>query len=1098
MAINSDIRGQAYQFFLEEAPELLQVIESGLLTLTQDRSITKIHNLMRAAHSIKGGAASVGLEAIATLAHRLETIFKVLYGETLTVNTELETQLLQAFDCLKLPLMEQISTGSFNPEAALALADPIFAQIEAQCGDALSQAESYIPSSSELGIDMVTSIFEVDVAQGLECLAKVVASPENFEVAGELRAQIEIFAGFAELLNLPQFGAIAATAQQALNAHPEKALEITKLALADFTQFRQKVIAGDRTQVEGPSAALIELAGDSTNSFMSSNSPPLQPEMEAEVAIEDVGMAVSSLENIFGRFAPSPPPVEPTSNPPITAINDHHFHHPSDTKDAEIIEPTDAPENLDAAIQSIEQIFGSLPPLQSFPISTTPIDTTAPPPTQPTSLVPSENSMGGALQVSQSTDLYHSTSDTFVEKPTYVHPVEMPAAPTLTVRVDADRLERMNNLVGELAINRDGLSLQNEQLKTALRELLSRFSRFQNRVSQLRELSDQMLVDAERYGYGARHFSESNPASRWREGGGNPALAAAHHSALAFPATEFDSLEMDRYGALHSQLQEILEDMVPLEETVEDISLFTEQSNQTLEQQRQMLARLRDELIWARMLPLGEVLNRFPRMLRDLSTTYHKPVGLKLKGTGVLVEKAILEKLYDPLLHLLRNAFDHGIEPPTVRQRLGKPEQGQIEIRAYHKGNQTIIEVKDDGQGLNLERIRDRAVELGWLSGEQLAKMSPAQLQEFIFEPGFSTAMQVSELSGRGVGLDVVRSQLRSIKGTVTVRSSPGQGTTFTLYLPLTLTIAKLVVCLADSATLALPTDGIEEIVTPQAGTVRQLGAQRFLYWREQIIPIYRLASLVNYNCPLPEFTFNKSLTAIPAPKAWALPVLVLRGEQQVFAVEVDRLVTEQELVIKPFSATVAPPSYTYGCTVLGDGSLIPVIDIITLLNLKQDPVTPAIAMAQEPESPTVIQAEIVPPRKLLAGIQTIQSPTVLVVDDSATLRRTLSFSLKQAGFRVLQAQDGQEAINQLQQSTSVQLIICDIEMPNMNGFEFLTYRRQDSRLSAIPIVMLTSRSNDKHRWLAAQLGADAYFTKPFLEQEFLSELKNIIQIHHQ
>ncbi|EKQ71241.1 chemotaxis protein histidine kinase-like protein [Leptolyngbyaceae cyanobacterium JSC-12] len=1064
MAINSDIRSQAYQFFLEEAPELLQVIESGLLTLTQDRSTTKIHNLMRAAHSIKGGSASVGLEVIATLAHRLEAIFKALYGETLIIDTELETQLLQAFDCLRLPLMEQLTNGGFNSEMALAIADPIFTQIETRCGDALTQAETYIPSSSELGIDMVTSIFDVDVAQGLERLANVVASPQNYEVAGELRAQIEIFAGFAELLNLPQFGAIAATAQKALNAHPEKVLDITKLALTDFSQFRQIIIAGDRTQLKGPSPALIELA----------NTPiPTSQSEESQAA-----QSLPELEEVNDR-----------------KDSDKAGLQPEIDTDAAI----KAPSVLETAIQSIEQIFGNLPPLQVPPDSTEPIDVRATPASS-VHVMPLEEREDRELQVSQSIDLYQyqSTDNTFLEDSTNIHPVEMPAAPALTVRVDADRLERMNNLVGELAINRDGLSLQNEQLKAALRELLSRFSRFQHRVNQLQELSDQMLVDAERYRYSAKHRLDRNSPSgleQLKQRISNQTLASASHSILTVPETEFDSLEMDSYGVLHSQLQEILEDMVPLEETVEDISLFTEQSNQALEQQRQMLARLRDELIWARMLPLGEILNRFPRVLRDLSTTYHKPVNLKLTGTGVLVEKAILEKLYDPLLHLLRNAFDHGIEPPITRRQWGKPEQGQIEIRAYHKGNQTIIEVRDDGQGLDLERIRNRVIELGWLSPEQLANVSPDQLQEFIFEPGFSTAMQVSELSGRGVGLDVVRSQLRSIKGTVTVKSSPGEGTIFTLYLPFTLTIAKLVVCLADIATLALPTDGIEEIITPPAGNIRQLGAQRFLYWREQVIPVHRLASLVNYNCPLSEVTLNKSFTAIPAPKAWALPMLILRGEQHIFAVEVDRLITEQELVIKPFSATITPPSYTYGCTVLGDGSLIPVIDAVTLLNWKQDRTPPAIAMAAESESPTVIQAEIDPPRKLLPSARrTMKAPTVLVVDDSATLRRTLSFSLKRAGFRVLQAQNGQEALAQLQQSTSVQLIICDIEMPTMNGFEFLTYRRQDSRLSVIPIVMLTSRSNDKHRWLATQLGADAYFTKPFLEQDFLSELENIIR----
>ena len=513
--------------------------------------------------------------------------------------------------------------------------------------------------------------------------------------------------------------------------------------------------------------------------------------------------------------------------------------------------------------------------------------------------------------------------------------------------------------------------------------------------------------------------------------------------------------------------------------------------SQILEQQQRMLSNLGDELLWARMLPLGEILNRFPRVLRDLSTTYHKPVSLKLTGAGVLIEKAILERLYDPLLHLLRNAFDHGIEPSHVRQQWDKPEQGQIEIRAYHKGNQTIIEVKDDGQGLNLDRIRQRALELGWLSVDQVNDISPAQLREFIFEPGFSTAQQVSELSGRGVGLDVVRSQLRSIKGTVNVTFAPGRGTTFTLHLPLSLSIAKLIVCIFGSSSLALPTDSVEEILIPQDKQIRQSGTQRFLLWREQIIPVYRLVDLVHYNCPITETPISRSLESISSPKAWALPMLILREEQQVFALEVDRLVTEQELVVKAFSPTISPPSYTYGCTILGDGSLVPVVDgaALVALGIAQG----ATPLSRESESSGANRNNAPFVHKPAVAIKMVQAPTVMVIDDSATLRRTLAFSLERAGYRVLQARDGREAIEQLQQRTPVQLIVCDIEMPNMNGFEFLSYRRQKPQLATIPIVMLTSRSNNKHRWLASQLGATAYFTKPYLEQEFLASLKTII-----
>ncbi len=1147
MAINPDIRDSAYQFFIEEAPELLQTIEAGLLNLSSEHSTAQIHNIMRAAHSLKGGAASVELEAIASIAHRLETIFKALYSATLEIDTDLESQLLQAYDCLRLPLMEQIKTGYFDGEQALALADPIFILLEEQFQDAISQSQTYMPSSADLGVDMTKSIFEVDVAQGLEHLALVVANPSEYEVAGELRAQAEVFLGFAELLNEVEFGAIAQSALTAINAHPERGLEITQKALTDFESARQAVLTGNKPSV---SSCAIETPNDfcaipeadlmTQQEFIVSeqedNIPLLEDifgnalttlemdlEAPAEVVPRDIQVAEedrefeetlnSPLETEVGtQVNPSPAEADvPDSSEIIdvewvigaTNISEAIEEAPSleevfgnafameelqasagssivpltsssnslQKQHSDLVESTQTPETLEVAVQSIEQLFESLPPIQELSTAKSELNSTASTTTKP----PAKNKS------------------------------EASPSSTLSVRVDSQRLERMNNLVGELAINRNGLSLQNEQLQDSVRELLNRFSRVQNLVGDLRKLSDQMLVGASSSGLIA-----SNP--------GFFSVSSTQHSPVkthisAQPTTNnqqqttnnkqpttnnhFDSLELDSYGVLHSKLQGLLEDMMQIEESVDDIVLFAKATDQTLEQQRQMLTQLRDELMWARMLPLGEVLNRFPRILRDLCTTHHKPVNLKLSGTSVLVDKAILEKLYDPLLHLLRNAFDHGIESPSQRRQKGKHEQGQIEIRAYHQGSQTIIEVRDDGQGLNFERIRTQAFEQGLLSAEQVATTANNRLSELIFEPGFSTASQVSELSGRGVGLDVVRSQMRSLKGTITVTSSPGEGTTFTLRLPLTLTIAKLLVSFVNSTALAIPSDSIEEIVIPKANQIKQSGSQQFLHWRGEVVPIYRLANLLHYSCPLPEVSPSRALSALPSPDSWSLPLLVLRQDQNFVALEIDRLVTEQELVIKPFGSAIAPPSCTYGCTILGDGSLIPVIDAALLLEqlLRQGTTTGAITTTLKESGAMAIGLlnASTANQHSKATAKTTKAPTILVVDDAVALRRTLALTLERSGCRVLQARDGREAIEQLHQSSSVDLVICDIEMPNMNGFEFLSARRQEPQLSKIPVVMLTSRSNDKHRWLAMQLGATGYFTKPYLEQEFLSAIKQLI-----
>ncbi|MBD2016054.1 hybrid sensor histidine kinase/response regulator [Microcoleus sp. FACHB-53] len=1207
MAINPNIRDQAYQFFIEEAPELLQILEASLLTLRQEKNTAKVHALMRAAHSLKGGAASVELEAIKTLAHRLENIFKALYNDTVEIDTNLESQLLQAYDCLRLPLMEQIQTGYFDPEQALVLAEPLFVQIEDKLGDALSQADTYIPSSSELGIDMAQSIFEVDVGEGLERLAEVVANPQKYEVGGELRAQAEVFAGFAELLNQPGFGAIAHTALAALDAHPERGLAITQLALADFEFARQTILTahaqGTNVQQISPSAALLTLAHstvtqapDSTVSLeytqeqetvpslehvlsiqldenlpidqVSEDTYNLEPDgtLEAIFATAPLGLneivaetnlldevhpvgSDQALEEIFA-YAPErleqaatvtelPQETQPfevegvleaifTNAPellaePLTAteVPTHALDscgmidvdlalpaHASFVTDEAVGElpvvatdvdsavvtpeaeaeneipitpfnlPSSTLENGEATAESIAQIFEHLPPVEEMPILTSrthAASTTAENPPA-INLVPTSSIPGELLPANAAHSPTPSPGSEVDRGSTDIPQGKASPVPTLSVRVDSERLERMNNVVGELAINRNGLSLQNQQLQRSVRELLDRFVQVQGVVGQLRKLSDQMLATPER-----PHSEAILPAV-------NPL------GELVIRQGDFDSLELDRYGVLNSRLQELIEDMVQLEEAVDDVSLFAKQSNRTLEQQRQMLTQLRDELMWARMLPLSEVLNRFPRVLRDLSTKYHKLVSLNLSGMGVLVDKGALEKLYDPLLHLLRNAFDHGIESPEIRRQQGKPEQGKIEIRAYHQGSQTIIEVKDDGKGLDTEGIGRRAIELGLLSAEQLATTSNNHLFELVFEPGFSTAKQVSELSGRGVGLDVVRSQMRSLKGSITVSSLPGVGTTFTLHLPLTLTIAKLLVCLIGSTAIALPSDSVEEIVVPKADQVKTTGEQRFLRWRDQIVPAYRLADILDYACPLPESSPSQALVSVPSPADWALPMLVLRQEQQVLALEIDRLVTEQELVIKPFGSAIAPPSFTYGCTILGDGSLIPVIDGTVLLDQLLGHNTTATRINTGSKPITLSVHENSSNSQTKTGITTPHAPTVLVVDDAAALRRTLALTLERAGCRVLQARDGREALEQLRQRSSpVNLVVCDIEMPNMNGFEFLGQRRQDPQLSKIPVVMLTSRSNDKHRWLAMRLGATAYFTKPYLEQEFLVAIKHII-----
>ncbi|MBE9242918.1 hybrid sensor histidine kinase/response regulator, partial [Synechocystis salina] len=1037
----------AYRFFIEEAPTLLQEIETGLLTIGQDRSAAVVHGIMRAAHSLKGGAASVGLETIKQIAHRLEDIFKALYNEEVAIDQTMETLLLQGFDCLRNPLEQQIDQGYYDPETAWQSAQGPIINLEQRLGPHLAAGEQFLPSSAELGVDVVASVFEVDIAEGMAAVAA--AQQQGTESLREaLTSQTEIFLGLAEILNLPGFQGICVAVQQALAANPQQLSTIATQALTDWQAGAQQVLEnGDRQRGGEASAELLALGqrlappaeprpqptsapapvlgdlffGDDEDEVEEEPSPPTtpmtgpwqpQPEPEASPTLEQTPMepetvdSPPSLEEVFGGLT-----ADVVVENPVPAVEE--------------VDPSGETLSL---VHAVEEVFDSLPPLAPAPVPTPKAEI----PTPPVEHTPERRTV----------------------------PREQNPA-NLSIRVDFQRLERMNNWVGELAINRNSLSLQNQQLQTAVGALGQRFGTFQTMALKLRQLADQLAIRPE----GETMLRAQPRPQGWLD-----------HT--------FDALEMDSYGTLSAQLQEILEEMMQLEEAVDDVVLFSRAANQTVDAQKQMLFSLRDELMWARMLPLGEILQRFPRLLRDMASKFNKPVQIKLHGTGVLVDRLALEKLYDPLLHLLRNAFDHGIEDTDTRLAAGKPATGTIEIHAYHQGNQTIIEMRDDGGGLNRDKILRRAVERGLISEEQGQRLGTEQINNLIFEPNFSTADQVSELSGRGVGLDVVRQQLQALKGTIVVSSRPGRGTVFSLRLPLTLTIAKLLVCLVGQdqgalTAIAIPSDSVAELMVPTAEQLKTSGGQRFLHWQQLTIPIYSLAQLLPYQCPLSERQTSKLLTTVPQPDNWHLPLVLLRLGQQYYALEVNRLVTEQELVIKPFASLLPAPSYLYGATILADGTLIPVVNGALLLEWHWQKGTDNLAMAEA-------GGESLPPPGRRAK-------TILVVDDSAALRRTLAFTLERSGYRVMQAKDGQEALKTLAQTGEVDLIICDVEMPNLNGFEFLGQRRRNAELLKIPVAMLTSRGSDKHRQLAKTLGANAYFTKPYIEQQFLGAVEELL-----
>ena len=1121
MTSDPTIREQSYRYFLQEAPELLQILEQELFSLRENYSINKIHNLMRTTHTLKGAAASVGLETIKSVAHSLEDIFKALFNPEVVIDPEVEALLFEGYECLRLPITAELTGGQVNDTEILDRTAVVFAQLQDNLGDCFSQ-EAHIPSSVELGFDVTQSIFEVGVNQRLEELAAAIASADLAAITTTLRTQAEVFQGLAESLNLVGFGAIAQAALAALDAEPEQAITIAQAALEDFRAGQEAVVNGDRILGGQPSLTLQQLAGLTTTAT------------DREIGVEhtqtpEPGEAENSLVNFFPFSSSSPIPNLPAVADSVDTESQLDQTEESINSLLEVIWGGETAQDTQISEQG-QEIESSQEPEQAASYT-------------PHRIAPS------SVQPEVTVETASSRRVRTDSEPTPM-PQRETGSHSSTVRVNVEHLEHLNYSIGELLTNHNLQELQNEQLHAAVRVLLTRLKQHEQRLGQLQDWSDRLFIDAEKRRLrelgvrsGDRGYEEietrkwgthdahkvgssdmgkmlpnlyspiQNPGQYLRSEETDGILSIGKtsnpHAPKSKNQNQFDSLELDHYNEAQILVQLILEDAVQLAEASEAIDLFSAQSTQTLEKQRRLLTSARDAVMEARMLPLREIMSRFPRVLQQLEALHDKWVVLELRGTDVLVDKVVAEKLYGPLLHLVRNAFDHGIELPAIRRQRGKSEKGLIEMHAYYQGKSLVIEIRDDGKGLNFEAIRQRAVELQLVDAQQVNRLTEAQLTDFLFEPGFSTASQVNDLSGRGMGLDIVRSQLNALQGTVSVYSEPQRGTTFLLQIPLSLTISKLLVTQAGERIYALLSDAIEQILIPQSHQIRSWEGGKVLQWGkdkdERLIPVHSLSNILNYFSQLPESFVSHSRRPVVGQEQ-LMPIILIRCQDKLVGLEVDQLIGEQELVIRPLGSMIAPPSYIYGGSILADGRLTLVIDGALLIQQVFDQQTDARhdqALAsstahllplsqQQRQLPTYHRAAL--PASPEPDFRARANNIILLVDDSITLRQTLALTLQKAGYQVLQAKDGYEAIEQLRHQAGIQLVICDIEMPRMNGFEFLKHRQQDSVLAKIPVVILTSRSGEKHRLIASELGATDYMTKPFLEHKLIAKVADVIE----
>ena len=637
-----------------------------------------------------------------------------------------------------------------------------------------------------------------------------------------------------------------------------------------------------------------------------------------------------------------------------------------------------------------------------------------------------------------------------------------------SVRISLDRLDRMMNAVGELVINR---------------------TRMLGRLSELSKLVEVLTFSKARLSGKVSDFQEKHEFSRLRKtlvpGSQPPQMDTFRGNFTALPSItsndllEFSDLEMDRYDDFNILSRSLTEISADVTEVLTQLEGFMGRVDSDIDEFTKLAHHLQDEITAARMVPIGNLYTRLSRTVRDAAKATGKPVELSLEGAETELDNNIIQHISDPLIHLVRNAVAHGIEDSDARRLAGKSEKGHITVRAYHRGNHIFIEVEDDGRGIDYEKVRESVVESGAMSPVAAAELTERELREFLFRPGFSTASSTSELAGRGVGLDVVRSNVHALNGEIEVRSELGRGACFTVKVPLTLIISQALFVRCGTSTFALPLAVVEEIRRLRPEEIEDVGGKLLTRVRDVVTEVVRL----DLQLALPPLE--------PLNGYFHMVIVKVAGKH--VGVVVEEVLGKDEIVIKNLGDYLRRVKLFPGTTIASDGSLILLIDLNRLVSADTAerhalPASSPAARVFAPGAEAVAAGSI--PSEAVDPVE--NDRVVVVADDSISVRKFVGRMLEKAGYRVKLASDGLEA-SEIVAQVGCHLVITDLEMPRMNGYELMAHLRQIPATTRIPVLVVTSRAGAKHRDRAMKEGASGFLTKPVQEDQLIATVESLI-----
>jgi chemosensory pili system protein ChpA (sensor histidine kinase/response regulator) len=640
------------------------------------------------------------------------------------------------------------------------------------------------------------------------------------------------------------------------------------------------------------------------------------------------------------------------------------------------------------------------------------------------------------------------------------------AAAAKSVRIALSRLDRMMNTVGELVINRTRMVGRVAELEKLVDTLSFSKERLQGKVGEFQEK------------YEFNRISSSRQTGPWSPSTTRQTLTSAASGDTSF-WSEFSELEMDRYDDFNILSRSMAEISADVNEVLSQLEGFIGRVEGDIDEFTKLAHHLQDEITAARMVPIGTLYSRLSRAVRDATKSAGKQVDLDLSGSETELDNNIIQQISDPLVHLVRNSVAHGIERPEDRISAGKPELGKVSLRAYHRGNHIYIEVEDDGRGIDYERVKLSAIERGLVSPETADRLTERDLREMLFHPGFTTAPVKTELAGRGVGLDVVRANLNALNGEIDIQSVSGQGTKFTLKVPLTLIISPALFVRCGVTNFALPLAVVEEIRRLRADEIEDVGGKLLTKVRDVVTEVVRLDTYLG-------------LPPLEPINGYFRMVVANAGNRQIGLV-VEEVLGKDEIVIKNLGEYLRRVKLFPGTTIAPDGSLILLIDLNRMVANEPTERRPLQASASAarifaPGSTAVARGTI--PAEAIDRVE--QERLIVVADDSISVRKFVGRMLEKNGYRVKLAADGMEAAELVAQH-GCHLVITDLEMPRMTGYELMVQLRQSPTTRRIPVMVVTSRAGAKHRDRAMKEGAAAFLTKPVQEDQLIAAVEQLM-----